>query len=233
MTANSRYVNVPRGNRFRPSIFSTRYHCLRQLAESLETLVDSANMPRAETIVDFGCAGRPYEELFRRKFARYIGADIAGNPRADIDIREDGSLPLPDGSADCVLSSQVLEHVQRPDVYLAEAARICRSGGFLILSTHGNWPYHPDPGDYRRWTLDGLRLELDSAGFRPISELAVLGRTATALQLLQDAICAPLPRPLRTPPGFIFQRIIGLVEMMRRDPLPSDASVYVILARKS
>jgi hypothetical protein len=60
----------------------------------------------------------------------------------------------------------------------------------------------------------------------------VLGRGATALQLLQDAVTAPLPRPLRPVPGVFFQLLIGGVESFRRDPLPHDASVYVMLAAR-
>src|SRR5687767_5385341 len=199
------YIVHPRSGRLRPGLLSTRYHVLSQLAAALRAVAASHLLPAGEVLVDYGCAERPYEELFSAKFSRYLGADLPGNARADVEIRVDGTLPLADGHADCVLSSQVLEHVARPDLYLAEARRILRPHGRLILSTHGNWPYHPDPGDYRRWTLEGLRLELGIHGFRPLIERAVLGRTATALQLLQDALTAGVPRPLRAIPGVAFQ----------------------------
>jgi SAM-dependent methyltransferase len=189
-------------------------------------------LPPGQLLVDYGCAERPYQELFREKFAQYLGADLPGNPHADIEISVNGSIPLNDHEADCVLSSQVLEHIPHPGAYLAEAWRVLRPDGRLVLSTHGHWPYHPDPNDYRRWTLDGLRLELADAGFRPLLERAVLGRGATALQLLQDAVTAPFPRPLRPTLGIFFQLLIGAVESVRTNPLPHDASVYVVLATR-
>lgn len=228
-----RHIVHARGDRLRPGLRSTRYHHLRQLADALRAIAASDLLPQGQLLVDYGCAQRPYEELFRSKFVRYVGADLPGNPHADLTIGPDGSLPLEDGAADCVLSSQVLEHVARPDTYLAEARRILRAGGRLVLSTHGNWRYHPDPSDYRRWTLEGLRLELTTAGFRPLLERAVLGRTATALQLLQDAIIAGLPGPATAMTGFFFQRLIGAVERVRSDSLPHDASAYVVLAARN
>jgi SAM-dependent methyltransferase len=209
---------------------STRYHHLRQLGEALRRVATSDLLMAGGLLVDLGCAERPYEEIFLGKFTRYIGADLEGNPHADVVVAPDGSVPLEDGIADCVLSSQVLEHVARPASYLAEARRLLKPRGRLILSTHGHWPYHPDPHDYRRWTLEGLRFELAEAGFRCLEAHAVLGRTATALQLLQDAVAAPLPRPLRVVPAVPFQLLIGGVELFRRDQLPNDASAYVLLA---
>jgi len=230
MPSEQRYVTAARQRRLHPSYFSTRYHVAGQLATALRSIVASESLPGGALLVDYGCADRPYESLFAGKFVRYMGADLGGNPGADVLITPEGGLPLEDGAADCVLSSQVLEHVAHPDAYLREAHRVLRPGGHLLLSTHGNWPYHPDPNDYHRWTLEGLRLQLRLAGFLPLTERAVLGRTATALQLLQDALCAPLPRPLRAIPGFFFQRAIGLAEAFRGNAAVADAAIYIVLA---
>jgi SAM-dependent methyltransferase len=230
MPSEQRYVTAARQRRLQPSYFSTRYHVAGQLATALRSIVASDLLPAGALLVDYGCADRPYETLFAGKFARYVGADLGGNERAELLISPEGGLPLDEGVADCVLSSQVLEHVAHPEAYLREARRVLRPRGHLVLSTHGNWPYHPDPSDYHRWTLEGLRLQLRLAGFRPVIERAVLGRTATALQLLQDAVCAPLPRPLRAVPGFFFQRAIGVAEAFRDDAAVADAAIYVVLA---
>jgi SAM-dependent methyltransferase len=110
----------------------------------------------------------PYRELFEPYVRKYIGCDLPGNDLADNLIDPSGVLPFNSSSVDIVLSSQVLEHVEDPSLYLNEAHRILKAKGVLILSTHGIWRFHPDPTDFRRWTCDGLRREIDRAKFEII-----------------------------------------------------------------
>ena len=49
--------------------------------------------------------------------------------------------------------------------YLGECRRVLRPDGWLLLSTHGTWLYHPHPTDFRRWTEAGLVGELEAHGF--------------------------------------------------------------------
>ncbi len=77
----------------------------------------------------------------------------------------------------------MLEHVWNLDAYLGEARRLCHPGGWLIPSTHGTWPYHPHPTDYRRWTRDGLTLELADRGLDVVKTIAILGPLAWTSQI--------------------------------------------------
>lgn len=52
-----------------------------------------------------------------------------------------GSLPFPDASFPCVLSSQVIEHLPRECPILNEMCRVLAPGGRLVLGTP----------DYDRW----------------------------------------------------------------------------------
>ena len=44
-------------------------------------------------------------------------------------------MPFADASFGAVLSFQVIEHLDRPDAYLAEASRVLAPGGVLLLAT--------------------------------------------------------------------------------------------------
>jgi SAM-dependent methyltransferase len=202
------------------------------LLERLEHLVDSDLLPGGEKLLDYGCGNKPYRDLFRKKFSRHIGADFAGNSEADILIDQSGTVDCDDASFDCVLSSQVLEHVTSPQKYLFEARRVLKPGGSLILSTHGIWPYHPDPTDYWRWTADGLQAEISRAGFEVVNIEAVLGLESAALQLWQDSTFERLPRFVWAAYFWFFQTCITLIEGKRKSRFYNDAMIFVLLAHK-
>jgi SAM-dependent methyltransferase len=224
---------VDRGNRTAPKRSNRIYSSLLVLLDRLTYLVESDILPKGHNLLDYGCGNKPYRDLFQRKFPLYQGADLAGNPDADLLIDATGRVDCEDASFDCVLSSQVLEHVTSPQVYLAEARRILKPNGSLILSTHGIWPYHPDPTDFWRWTIDGLQDEIERAGFKVIEVQGVLGMDSAALQLWQDATYDRLPGFVRPAYAWFFQSAIHFIESRRKVRVQNDSMIFVVLARKT
>ncbi len=188
-------------------------------------------------MLDYGSGGAPYRSLIAiRDGIRYVTCDIAGTPELLIDA--DSPVPLPPASVNAVVSFQVLEHVARPEVYLAECRRLLRPDGKLLLTTHGTWLYHPHPTDYRRWTQDGLRLELERHGFAIDRVLGVVGPLAWTTQFRLFGYRSVL---MRLPLG--GQPLIGLLCMFMNGRMlleervtpnsirQRDACVYVALAQ--
>jgi ubiquinone/menaquinone biosynthesis C-methylase UbiE len=211
----------------------TRVKFTRQLlTKRMAELVALDDVKPGQKVLDYGCGERPYESILRTKFQEYIGADIPGNPKAEVTVGPKGELPLADQSVDCVISTQVLEHVQEPQVYLGEAKRVLKPGGVLILSTHGHWRYHAHPNDFWRWTVQGLQMEIRKAGFEILQVRGVLRLSSAALQMWQDATSGPLPRILRSIYIRILQLMIRVIERRKMDPEQRDAAIYVVLAKK-
>src|SRR2546421_231615 len=119
----------------------------RYVARQLENVVSRFALPATSAgsrVLDYGCAARPYRPLFGPAI-EYVGADLEGNPLADVLLNADGSVPLPEAHFDLVLSTQVLEHVADPALYVSECHRLLKPGGTLVITTHGIMFYHPDP----------------------------------------------------------------------------------------
>jgi hypothetical protein len=78
----------------------------------------------------------------------------------------------------------VLEHVEDVGACLGDCLRMLKPGGTLVLTTHGTWEDHGCPHDYRRWTADGLRAELERAGFAVERCWKLSAETRALIQLL-------------------------------------------------
>ncbi|MCE9533805.1 MAG: class I SAM-dependent methyltransferase, partial [Planctomycetes bacterium] len=144
--------------RLSPRIWQHDWLALSGLRHQMDRMLASQKLLEGKpTVADFGCGDRPYESLFTQAGCRYIACDLDGP--VDVKIVPGQRLDIADGSVDGVVSFQVLEHVWDIQWYLSECNRILKPGGWLLLSTHGTWLFHPHPTDFRRWTRPGLEDE--------------------------------------------------------------------------
>lgn len=134
-------------------------------------------------VLDYGCGGSPYRPLF--KHDAYVRADVGGMTDLDHVIVPGTPLDAPDSTFDCILSTQVLEHVHEPQKYLADCHRLLKDQGTLLLSTHGTFPDHSMPWDFQRWTTNGLRRDIEAAGFKVEKIWKLTTGPRAALQLLE------------------------------------------------
>ncbi len=101
-------------------------------------------------VVDAGCGRGAYSDdpvFFRRslqnlrgKCKRVIGIDVeepsSPNPLIDeFRLIENDRWPLDDESVDLCISHNVLEHVERPEAFFSECARVLKPNGVLCIRT--------------------------------------------------------------------------------------------------
>lgn len=222
--------------RLHPYWYDSNYYGLMKLSKLLVFLIKKYLMPLGSSLdlLDFGCGTMPYKELFIKYVRSYNGADIKLNQARsyDIDLKTN-RINAEDSSFDLVLSTQVLEHTSSPVDYLKEAFRVTKNDGFLIISTHGLYPYHPDPNDYWRWTASGLNKILNDNSWKPLETIGIIGYLAAALSLFQYSISYRLPKYLRIPFEVIMQRLIWLSDSFSsKEGVPENSVIYLIIAQK-
>ncbi|MFI5003482.1 MAG: class I SAM-dependent methyltransferase [Solirubrobacterales bacterium] len=129
-------------------------------------------------VLDVGSGAQPYRTLLPNG-TRYRAIDIAqagtrfGYHLPDTEYFEGSRWPVADASVDLVLATETLEHVLEPPAFLAEARRVLRRRGRLVITVPFSARWHYIPYDYWRFTPSSLSSLLTEAGF---PEVAVYAR---------------------------------------------------------
>jgi 2-polyprenyl-6-hydroxyphenyl methylase/3-demethylubiquinone-9 3-methyltransferase len=114
---------------------------LRGIAAARAALVPPASVSGA-VLVDLGCGAGLLAPHLRGKGYRHIGVDVSRSALAQALAHGVTAvagnvlaLPLADGCADVVSAGEILEHVPDLAGAVAEACRVLRPGGLLVLDT--------------------------------------------------------------------------------------------------
>lgn len=122
--------------------------CLSAFADEMHGLVIDLAGKREKKRGSF----QPPEKQARAWW--YINLDLETTPHIYADATR---TPLQAGSVDCILCTEVLEHLKDPQACVDEIHRLLRDDGLVFASTPFFYPVHADPYDFQRFTEDGLR----------------------------------------------------------------------------
>jgi SAM-dependent methyltransferase len=116
-----------------------------------------------------------------------ITADFLRLPGTDL-VCDVTKLPIRDASVDLMVSTGVLEHVERENDFISEMRRVLKPGGTAYIEIPFLQQYHEDPIDCRRLTLPGLKLFLEQNGFRAVDSGFHIGPSVTLATLIAQYI---------------------------------------------
>ena len=114
------------------------------------------------TLLDVGCGICPYRHVVLESGCTYVGIDIIDADKFSYNqpgiVHFDGSrIPLPPGSVDCILCTEVIEHTAEPAVLIAEMHKVLRTAGEALITVPWSARNHYMPYDYHRFTPDQLQ----------------------------------------------------------------------------
>jgi SAM-dependent methyltransferase len=144
-----------------------------------------------DVIVDVGCGeGITLEKLlktFPGKNIRGVDAEaenieICTAHKLPVIAGDVYQLPFEDDIVDCILFSEVIEHLDQPERALSEIRRVLRPGGRVIIIFPNDFMFKIsrimtgmikeafyDPGHVKQWTPGTIRKSLGSLGFSVIT----------------------------------------------------------------
>lgn len=117
-------------------------------------------------LLDAGCGSMPFKRSLEDLLYEYHSIDIEKRvPEVDFvgDLQDMEGVAAE--SYDVVLCTEVLEHVPRPERLMAEAWRVLKPRGKVILSVPHLSRLHEEPFDYYRFTKHGLNFLIEENGF--------------------------------------------------------------------
>jgi SAM-dependent methyltransferase len=122
----------------------------------IERFIRSLNCSQLD-VLEVSGAGSEGRYAFRSyRSTRYPEYDVCAGPLAAEQF-------------DLVIAEQVFEHVLRPDKAAANIYQMLRQNGHFVVSTPFLLKVHGYPLDLYRWTEQGMRQLLETAGFSVLS----------------------------------------------------------------
>jgi SAM-dependent methyltransferase len=177
-------------------------------AERYRLVADRAQLKRGQRVLDYGCGDGA---LLGTLAARYAGqslemhgydpntlairyADAALRLRGISATLHESSTTIGDGSLDCVVCTEVIEHASAPGALLQDIARMLKTGGRLVITTPIRLTEVPgDPNHVQEWFPTEFARLFDPALWRILSHDEVVPCAAAEVYFWRLPMLARLP----------------------------------------
>jgi ubiquinone/menaquinone biosynthesis C-methylase UbiE len=213
------------GERFTPE-------CIREIRyEHFHRYAVALGWVHGLKVLDAACGEGYGAQLLSARACEVTGIDISGEAVAHAKaryVRENlqflqadcCSTPFDDGSFDCVVSFETLEHLHNQEALLAEFRRVLKPGGFLVISTPDKAVYSDKLGNKNEFHVKELyRHEFES----------LLGQYFPVVQLLGQKLgFHSMIWPLQEPSSQRYQLQQESGDAIHTRENPSAEPVYLL-----
>lgn len=187
---------------------------------------------RDATVLNLGCGPAKFQGR-----GDIINVDIFAFDETDL-VADVKDLPVADGSIDMLLGLSFLEHVSRPEEFVAEIERVLKPGGEAFLTCDFMYPFHAAPYDFQRLTREGLNLLFEN--FSEVETGTASGPTGSLLLMFKEWLATLLSFGGRTAYDVLYV-LISIVTfpfkyldllLCRYPTAEIAASSYYVLVKK-
>jgi SAM-dependent methyltransferase len=184
--------------------------------------VNRINFDFCNDVLIVGSGADPYRKFFS-KTCRYVTLDIV--PNKDVQLVADAhELPVQKESFDCILATEVLEHLHDPHLFIDAAYVALKPEGMLVFTVPFMFHQHADPNDYWRPTKQTIYNLCSSFS------LCKIQSQGNRLHVLSDLITTAFyPYPVFYPLRIINHLLLFLGGTFQKTTAPSG---YLVVANK-
>ena len=153
-------------------------------------------------VLDVGAGESPWRDWLPPGAAYYgidvqSAADYGMSRQPDVVYFDGRSIPYPAARFDGAICVEVLEHVEEPEPFLAEIARVLKPRSALLLTMPWSARRHHLPHDFQRFTREKLLLVLQRAGFEQV-DIRERGNDISAIASKLIVLTIRLLKPQRS-----------------------------------
>lgn len=176
-----------------------------------------------------GSGSDPYRRYFYNA-DRYLRFDIDG-ASGGIDVQADAHfLPFQNNAFDCVVATEVIEHLADPLSFIREAERVLIPGGMFIITVPFMFHQHAHPNDFIRPTSEILKIWLE--GFSHVD----ISSQGNRLHVISDLVTTSFSGKGVLQAPFVILRMINhlifLLDYFYISDETTAPSGYLVVAKK-
>jgi len=196
----------------------------------LNEVLPKMDLNEKSTLLDLGCGQQPYRYLYENMVGHMVSTDIDKRGSGINCFSDAHKLPFKANSFDAIIMCEVLEHLIDPKASLAEAKRILKRNGHIIIT----WPFiyniHEIPYDFYRITEFGIEKLLKHNHLKVVKFMRRGNVIAVLITILCQLAMGLLEALKRIPfTGFIFKPLSEIFTFI----IQSSLRIFFFILKKA